>query len=996
MATTQPSTFGLQLRRYREAAGLSQEDLAERAGLAANAIGALERGERRRPYPRTVQMLADALALDETSRREFIAAVPRSTTTAVVSSTTFVGRESELATLRARLARAAAGGGAFVVLAGEAGIGKTRLAREFVEEAQQQGARVLAGRCFDGDWQPPYGPWVEAIGDDVRTRPLEDLRHEMGSAAPYLAQLVPRIRDRITDVGVPSALNPDDERLRMYEAVTRFLLAIAADRPVVVFLDDLHWADPDSLRLLRHASRSIGGARVLILGAYRDPELGLTEDHPLIAALAGIRRECEYDRLALHGLTHDEVSAYLAHTAGRRLPEDLILLIERETSGNPFYAGEVLRHLSEEARAPSDALATDPGVGRITIPEGVRHVVGLRVARLSPKTALVLKDAAALGDAFTVPLLQRLMGLSDGELLDCIDEALEAGLIRVAEPQMPSYEFAHAIVRHTVYDALNHDRRARLHRRVAIALEQTYAERALHHASEIAAHYHASRQVAGGEGGIRFALAAAAHARATFAHDRAASFLRMAYDLTAEDALADRAAIRCRIALAEADALRLDDASRSADAALDALRGAGVEPRRQAEFLVAIARALKDGGATPAVWARLVHRGLQLVQGDHDLLWARLMLLRDYFEPIRSGPIATGRWTGQDSEAVDIARASGDEADYARTLEPLEWRSREETAAVQRLARTWTQPLAILRALEVVARDLVYKHGAFPEARLAGEELLAASQRFGSTSSEAEARCQLAVSALGLGDLAQAQDALARARAVVARLGPSHRLRFTTSGIAIGIAYFLDQGWEELADAAARYATAADAVRKPLGMIGTAYAALCAARLGRRSDALTWIRHLTPAIERAPVTMLVLNYIVACVAATLWELDATEYAAAYRRLLLDLRLAGIGDPAAWGPLELGIARMSALVDDMTEANDYFVMAQEKATALEVAPLRAIAEYDHAVMLMRGDAAARSRAAEQLTSATLTFRELDMRGWLARAVTQGRRLRSREI
>jgi transcriptional regulator with XRE-family HTH domain len=177
MAGEQQSTFGAQLRRYREAAGLSQEELAERARLTAAAIGALERGERRRPYPHTVQLLARALELDEARRAALIAAVPgRGTnrprklltmpgeaTAPATGSTTFVGRTEELVSLQTALANAAAGRGGVVMLAGEAGIGKTRLAREFAHAAQAEGTIVLWGGCFEGDWQPPYGPWVEAI-----------------------------------------------------------------------------------------------------------------------------------------------------------------------------------------------------------------------------------------------------------------------------------------------------------------------------------------------------------------------------------------------------------------------------------------------------------------------------------------------------------------------------------------------------------------------------------------------------------------------------------------------------------------------------------------------------------------------------------------------------------------------------------------------------------------------------------------------------------------
>lgn len=986
MAAMQASTFGVQLRRHREAAGLSQEELAERAGLAGKAIGALERGERRRPHPRTVQLLAKALELDDAARRDLIAAVPRSATPALASASDFVGREPELQALAARFARAAAGRGACVMLVGEAGIGKTRLAREFAEMVRSRGALVLIGRCFEGDWQPPYGPWLEALNDYVRMREPSELRRELGAGAPSIAQLIPEVRNKLPETPAPPALSPDDQRFRLYDAVTRFLLAVSAQRPVVLLLDDLHWADPDSLRVVCHVARFISQARVLLLGAYRDPELGLSEDHPLIAALASLRREVDYERIPVRGFTRDELSRFLAQTAGSAVSSTALEFIERETSGNPFYACEVLCRLAEQdpelARNPARSDAMD--MARVGVPEGVLNMVGRRVARLSPNTRTLLSEASGFTGGFSFAALEHLIGLGENELLDCIDDALEAGLIRASGEIQPRYEFSHAIVRHALYDGLNLDRRARLHRRIALALERTYAGRELEIAQELAAQYHASAAVPGANKGLRYALAAADQARTAFAHERAATFLRMAYDLADGAPARDRADILGRLAVAEAEAVRLEDAGASAQRALAAMEEAEDDASVQASFLVTVARALKDGGAATDVWEPLVDQGLAKLGDQRDLPWARLTLLRDNYVPVRSGPIATGRWAGQDPQAVTIARTSGDEADYARTFEPLEWHAREETRRLQQLVRGWSEPMAIMRGLDVVARDLTYRHAAFQEARTVGEELLAASERFCSTSGVAEAHHSLAVSTYALGDISASQEHFRHAREFVARLGPGHRLHFATGAVAIALAYLLDGDWAQLAEGAARYATAEDAERRPLGIVGAAFAAVCAARLGRKADARTWLGHITPAAVRVPATALAHNLTVAAAAAAVWEIEASDHAPTYRRLLLDIDSAGVGDPPAFGPLDLERARMATLIGAVAEAKECFNRARSTVERLGHEPLTAIIDHDEARALLSWGSTDRHRIRILLDRAAARFGQLGMRGWAARA------------
>ena len=978
MPGSQPSSFGAQLRRYREAAGFSQEDLAERANLAAKAIGALERGERRRPYPRTVQMLAAALQLSETQRRELIASVPRAPSSGLGEGDAFVGRERELAELLAKLRAAAGGRGGIVLLLGEAGIGKTRLAQEFMTAARGQGAAVLAGRALEGEGQAPYGPWVEAIERYALDRDPDELRREMGFDAPYIARLVPVIRSRVLDIAQPERLAPSDERLRVYGAVSRFCRTIAP-RPAVVFLDDLHWADRDTLGLMRYMARSLTESSVLLVCAYRDPELGVDAAHPLMTTLSSLRHEIACPTIRVGGLDHAEMGAYLTHAAGRPLPPTLVERIGEETSGNPFYAREVLRHVAE---ADASATRGDDTLDMRGVPEGVRQVVADRVRRLSPQTAQALRDACAFTSGFAFPVLQQLTQLSEGELLDCLDEAVEAGLLHAPPAGGREYEFAHAIVRHALYEGQSRDRRVRLHRRVANALEASYRGLELEHAAELAVQYHASAELAGATAGLRHALVAADQARSAFAHDRVVTLLRIARDLAGEADTDARIEILTHLALAEAESVRSAEACATAEHALELMAASGAPARARAELLASVAQAIKHSGAGARLWEPLLERGLELLHGERDVLWAKLTLLRDHHAEIRSGPIGSALWMGQDQQAVAIARGSDGESDYATTLEALEWRTRAETDALYERIRTWTRPLALLKGLEVVLRDLVYKHGDFVQAQRVAEELLGVAQRLGSVSSEAEARTQIATSFLCIGEFVTARARLADAEQAIARLGPTHRLHLVPIGFAVGLGYYLETDWKTVAETAVSYARTTDAHRTTVGLGAAAYAAIALARADRPADARAWLRDLATASEQAHPTIYLQSWALSGAAAAVWELALGDVAKTCRRLLFDVASVGAG-ATVFGAIDLALARMTALAGANAEADELFERALRYAEHVGHRPQQAVIAYDRARALVRAGVHD-ERVASLVTQAVSLFDALEMRSWAKRA------------
>jgi DNA-binding CsgD family transcriptional regulator len=904
---------------------------------------------------------------------------------AVGGDALFVGRGPELDALGGRLERALAGSGGLVLVAGEAGIGKTRMLAEFALAARERGALTLWGASFEGDWHPPYGPWVEVLGDAVRSLDPARLRQALGRGAPVLARLLPELGPALGEVPAVASLSPEEERFRLFDAVAQFLVAVAARQPVVLVLDDLHWTDGDSLQLLAYCGRFVGRAGLLLVGAYRDAPLDL--GHPLVDTLAVLGRQATYEHLGLGGLSRAEVADYLARANRQPPPAALAGAIHAETGGNPFYVRQLWRHLVDERVAVRQhgRWVLTAEIGHAGVPQGVRHVVARRLARLSGTARTALHAAAALTAGFDFPILQTITGLPEEALLGCLDEAVGSGLIQVARRPAGTYDFVHPIVRQTLYDDLNPDRRARLHRRLAEALVRADADGAVDAAAEIAVQYHASAALPDADRGLGYALRAADEATAGTAHERAVTLLRVAGDLAASRDAAARAEVWCRLALAEGDALLLADAERSVTRALDALAEAGGGAHATAEFLAAAVRRLRDGGAPPEVCERLVERGLALLGGARDLAWARLMLLRDRFETVSTGTVCATRWLGYDPDAVALARAAGDEDDHAHTLEPFDWRTREETAAVLALARRWRRPGAVITALNLACRDALFLHGAFADALARGWELLAAATRYGSLPGQAEALAAIAAARRATAELPLARQAADDAAELVARLHPDHRLHLIVEvPLAIMLAYYLDGDWAELARKAAERARSEAAGRRGLlGLHVGACAALAYARAGDQASAERLLGAVLPVLERMEPTMHHHTFAVHYSAVAVWELGSAPRAASIRRLLRGLVAAGAGDSLI-ASHSLCLARMSALGGEPARAAREFDQARADLDASGHRPLRAIADHDEALTLVRAGSPDAARVGALLAGALASFRALGMDGWERRA------------
>ena len=343
----------------------------------------------------------------------------------------YVGREELLGRLGQARRQAAAGRCQAVVLCGEPGIGKTRTAAEVAQAAFDEGAIALYGRC-DEEIGVPYQPFAEAL--DWYTGHVD--QPVLGRHPGELIRLQPLLGSRLAGLAAPVSSDPRSEEFLLFEATRAWLVELSRQQPVVLVLDDLHWASKPVLLLLRHVLRAAvaeeEGVRLLVLATYRDTELG--RNHALAGVMADVRRLPGVEQLAMAGLSAVEVAELLSQAAGHELDDDgrrLAESLHAETEGNPFFVGEVLRHLAETGmvRRQDDRWVVARG-GSVAVPEGVRDVVGRRLGRLSAQTNQMLSVAAVLGRDYDVELLAALRDAPEGSLLDALDEALGAGLVQ--------------------------------------------------------------------------------------------------------------------------------------------------------------------------------------------------------------------------------------------------------------------------------------------------------------------------------------------------------------------------------------------------------------------------------------------------------------------------------------------------------------------------------------------------------------------------------------
>jgi tetratricopeptide (TPR) repeat protein len=569
----------------------------------------------------------------------------------------YVGRADERRRLEPLVARAAHGGRQVILLGGEPGIGKSRLARELAVAAHARGSTVLQGRC-DEDLRMPYQPFVEALSHLVDHAADAVLARHVGEHGGELCRLVPALGKRRPDAPAPRGVDNDTERYLLFSAVVGLLEAEQAQRPVVLFLDDVQWADTPTLLLLRHLVASDLRLRLTIIATFRSTELD--DDHPLAKLLADLHREPDVARVDLTGLDASEVAELARETTGHALDPaglDAARTLQRRTSGNAFFVTEMLRH-------HGDDLAT------AQMPGSVRDVLERRLQRLGDAVRDPLAAAAIVGQEFDLELVGQMVEGGPDAVADAIDAASEAAL--VIPPRHPGdrYAFAHALIVTTLYEGLGPARRARLHRRAAEALEAMCGGvdgQPVTRVGELARHW-LNAEPAGLERALRYTQLAGEHAVAQLAPDDAARWYRQGLDLFEQVAGADDAT---RFELL----VGLGDAQRQSG-----------EPEFRTTLLEAasLARRLKDGpGLIRAVLAN--SRGFASASGvvDDERLHAledaleavgsedsadRAVLLATLAAELAFSPADRARRVELSDEALALARRLDDPAALSRVL----------------------------------------------------------------------------------------------------------------------------------------------------------------------------------------------------------------------------------------------------------------------------------------------------------------------------------------
>ncbi len=576
----------------------------------------------------------------------------------------FVGRTGEIGRLEDLWDEAAAGRRQIVLVGGDPGMGKTRLATEFAQGVHDAaGAGVLYGRA-DEHGTLSYQPFVEALRHWAINTSGEELQSSLGRHAAVLAQLVPEITIRLPE---PPAIElGEPQRDFLFDAVTATLSAIASSRPTLLVIDDLHWADQGSLLMFRHLARSSHRSRLMVLATHRDTE----PSDALAETLADLGRERLFERVRLWGLGPDETAALVSSIQGSRSSPDLAQVIHAETAGNPFLVEALVQHLTEHGE-------TLDGLGRAGgpppreaiyaggVPSLVREAVAHRASELGSDVERVLELASVVGREFESELLAEISDLPADSVVAALESAVTAGLLIDVPGTLDRYAFSHSLFRQTVYSTLPKGRRTALHRRLAEALERRHGSDP-RHVAELARHFSGAGPGAAPKA-LEYCVRAGAAALGAFSYEEAIEHYGHAL-VAIEMAASDDEGLRCEVllALGEAEwrAGRTDDAretfaraARMARSAADSSAlaraalgfcGDGWERfgAHDPEATNLLESALDGGPQDPALRAKLTARLAEVVHSGA--------------EPARAEMLS--------EQAIEIARSSGDRSALAAAL----------------------------------------------------------------------------------------------------------------------------------------------------------------------------------------------------------------------------------------------------------------------------------------------------------------------------------------
>jgi tetratricopeptide (TPR) repeat protein len=883
----------------------------------------------------------------------------------------FVGRDRELAELVAGLEDAAGGQERLFLIAGEPGIGKTWLAEHLAGLATRRGTRVLWGRCWEGGGAPPFWPWAQLVGALAEGCDDETLADWLGVGAAQVTQLVPGLGERIGRSTVPAATAPESDAARFYlfEAVTGLFRHAASVQPLLLVLDDLHAADDPSRLLLQFLVRELRGARLLVVGTYRDVEAARSPDAS--EAVGQLVREGQL--LNLRGLDRDEVRGLIEVLSGEAPSQAQVTAVHERTEGNPLFVREVVRLLAAEAALGG------PGRRGVPIPGSVRAVIGRRLAPLSADAVQVLSAAAVVGRAFDLSLVAPACELPVERVLAGLSEAAALGVVTEEQGAVGRYRFSHSLVGEVLYERLPIPARLQLHRRVGEAIEGQYGGGAGAQVAELARHY--AEVVAAGEAAKALGYARLAGERAMGMHayeEAAAQYQRALHALRfAGPDEAGRCELLLRLGAAQARAGDYQQAKESCLQAAEISRSLG-EPEQLARAALGFGERQVEGGLVDRQLVALLQEALDGLGPEDSALRARL-LARLSLEFVFS--------------------------DETEVMAPL---SLEAVAMARRLA----DPAALRAAVE--ARWMaVWGPDGLEERTALAAEILRLARETGDRELELEGHAHRAASSLESGDARAVQaDIAAHARlteelpmAIPRWAATTMRVlqaalhgsfsdaeRLANEALSLGpgrpnvMFTHIDQvallRWEQgrLGEVREEWHGVVD--QFPRAEFARAWLSLADAELGRVDDARRGLRSLAEQLPQRPRdgTWLAAVALAAMLAA---HLNEPQVAGSLHSLLGPYAGHVVAFTAPHPVVCLGSASfylglLATVTARWAAAPDHFEAAIRAHERLEAGPLLARTRYEYARMLLaRGRATDLSRALGLLEEALATADTLGM-------------------
>jgi DNA-binding CsgD family transcriptional regulator/tetratricopeptide (TPR) repeat protein len=727
-------------------------------------------------------------------------------------------------------------------------------------------------------------------------------------------------------------------------------------------------AYPESLDLFVQVARLATGAVMVVCCRPTGLDLG----HPLARRLAEIQRQrgCEY--VPLGSLSRLESGELLEKAAGGPLDRRLVDAAFAESGGNPFFLAELARHLFREGGQRLMA-------GRL--PESVRGAVGLRLAGLSAQTRHMLQLASVFTAGFGFAELQALTGLEEEVLLGCVEQALAEELLTPSEGER--YDFAHELVRQTLYEQLSPSRRARLHRRLAEALERLHEQDPAPVAGELVRQYHASASLPGADRGAPYALTAARVARAASAPGDAVTVLRLGLDLVAAGDTKARAGVLGELARAEAEAGLFDDAPRTFDAAVALLEQGGATGEEIAGLVYEVGFASTFAAAADSLQTigPLIARALTAVGQSQGLAWARLKLLNRFAGPTAVGPIRVLAPVRFDPEAVRVARREGTELDYAFTLDPYDPHFGVGLQRVIARVEGWHDPVSRLRGLvPIVGYLTLLESGSSPATDRLTFEVGALADDVGFLLDRALTRGYRAALFGARGEFEDALEQLEQARALFERQPRSGSIKEIVTVVGELTRHHVAADWPKLG---ARMWDLAGDSGDSVGLLSLACAGFAAQAFALAEDedrALEILRYVVPALESSEPWEPAVRGAIGLAGAAVWELGDKDLAERLLPPVLELADAD-GFEFYMTSSELTAARLSAVLGRIDEAIEYFERARVTLDRRDQRVMRAIVDYDEALVRL---AHRQPGGSTLLGEASARFEALGMREWSRRA------------